>query len=119
PAARLDLDAVLAAVPTILRMMDNVVDISNFPLPEQRAEALSKRRIGLGVTGLADAFLMLGVRYGEAESLRLTEAWLGTLRIAAYRASVDLATEKGAFPLFDRDRYLAAPNVASLPADLR
>ncbi len=80
---------------TAVRMMDNVVDASRFPLPEQLAEAQAKRRIGLGVTGLADALLMLGLRYGSDEAAAQTEAWMKAIARAAYLASVDLAKEKG------------------------
>jgi ribonucleoside-diphosphate reductase alpha chain len=100
-------------------MMDNAIDVSRFPLEAQRAEAEAKRRIGLGVTGLADALLMTGLRYGSAEAVAQTGSWLRALRDAAYRASIDLAAEKGAFPLFDRDAYLAGETVRSLPEDIR
>jgi ribonucleoside-diphosphate reductase alpha chain len=88
-------------------MMDNVVDVSGFPLEEQAHEAMAKRRIGLGITGLADALIMCGARYGSRDAVRLTEIWLKALQRAAYMASVELAKEKGAFPLFDADQYLA------------
>ncbi|MEM9845997.1 MAG: adenosylcobalamin-dependent ribonucleoside-diphosphate reductase, partial [Pseudomonadota bacterium] len=87
-------------VATAVRMMDNVVDVSRFPLEAQRQEAQAKRRIGLGVTGLADALLMCGLRYGSAAAAQQTEDWLKRIARAAYLASVDLAREKGAFPLF-------------------
>jgi len=88
-------------VAVAVRMMDNVVEASRFPLPEQQAEAISKRRIGLGVTGLADALLMVGLRYGSSEAARQTEKWLKAIAHAAYLASAHLAAEKGAFPLYD------------------
>jgi ribonucleoside-diphosphate reductase alpha chain len=118
-AAQLDLEALTDLTATAVRMMDNVVDLSRFPLDQQRDEAQAKRRIGLGVTGLADAFLMCRVRYGSAESVRLTEAWLTELRDAAYRASVMLAAEKGAFPKFDPGPYLEADMIRRLPEDIR
>ncbi|WP_421884164.1 adenosylcobalamin-dependent ribonucleoside-diphosphate reductase [Pacificispira sp.] len=118
-AAQLDLEALTDLTATAVRMMDNVVDLSRFPLDQQRDEAQAKRRIGLGVTGLADAFLMCRVRYGSAESVRLTEAWLTELRDAAYRASVMLAAEKGAFPKFDPAPYLEADMIRRLPEDIR
>uniref|UniRef100_UPI003F6C32E4 adenosylcobalamin-dependent ribonucleoside-diphosphate reductase n=1 Tax=Marivita sp. TaxID=2003365 RepID=UPI003F6C32E4 len=90
-AAALDLDALNELVATAVRMMDNVVDASRFPLEAQRAEAHAKRRIGLGVTGLADALLMLGLRYGSDEAARQTEDWLHAIARAAYLASVQLA----------------------------
>jgi ribonucleoside-diphosphate reductase alpha chain len=115
PAARLDLDRLKALVPDCVRMMDNVVDISLFPLPRQREEAQQKRRIGLGVTGLADALIMCGVRYGSAEAVKAVESWMAAIEREAYLASAALAAEKGAFPLFDRGKYLAGETVAGLP----
>ena len=85
----------------------------------RQAEAKAKRRIGLGVTGLADALIFCRARYGSAESLALIERWLRIVRDEAYRTSAELAAEKGAFPLFDRDAYLARPNIAALPDDIR
>jgi len=104
---------------TAVRMMDNVIDLSRFPLEAQRQEAQAKRRIGLGVTGLADALIMCRVRYGSAEAVDLTGRWLRLLRDNAYSASIDLAEEKGAFPLFDAEPYLAGETIRSLPKDLR
>ena len=118
-SARLDEDALADLVPVAVRMMDNVTEASRFPLPAQKAEALAKRRIGLGVTGLADALIMCGVRYGSAQAVDLTERWMRAIRDHAYRASTELALEKGAFPLFDADAYLAGETVANLPADIR
>ena len=118
-AAALDLDALNELVATAVRMMDNVVDASRFPLEAQRAEAQAKRRIGLGVTGLADALLMLGLRYGSDEAARQTERWLHAIARAAYLASVDLAKEKGAFPLFDADKYLASGTMQMMDDDVR
>jgi ribonucleoside-diphosphate reductase alpha chain len=117
--AVLDMEALAGLVPVAVRMMDNVIDVSRFPLPEQQAEARAKRRIGLGVTGLADALIMCGARYGSAGAARLTETWMRALRDNAYRASVELAREKGPFPLFDRDPYLAGECIAELPEDIR
>jgi len=117
--ARLDLDRLSRLVPDCVRMMDNVVDISRFPLPEQKDEATRKRRIGLGVTGLADALIMCGLRYGSAPAVTATESWLAAIQREAYLASAALAAEKGAFPLFDRERYLAGETVADLDAEVR
>ena len=117
--ARLDEDALADLVPVAVRMMDNVTEASRFPLDAQAAEAKSKRRIGLGVTGLADALILCGARYGSAQAVELTERWMMAIRNHAYRASIDLAAEKGAFPLFDADKYLAGETVASLPRDIR
>ncbi|SMY05980.1 adenosylcobalamin-dependent ribonucleoside-diphosphate reductase [Flavimaricola marinus] len=118
-AAKLDGDALTDLVATAVRMMDNVVDASQFPLPEQLAEAQAKRRIGLGVTGLADALLMLGLRYGSEEAAAQTEAWMKQIARAAYLASVDLAKEKGAFPLFEADKFLASGAMQGMDEDVR
>ena len=119
PDARLDPDALDDLVATAVRMMDNVVDASRFPLPEQAAEARAKRRIGLGVTGLADALLMVGQRYGSEEAAALTEAWMKRIARSAYLASVDLAKEKGAFPLFDAKKFLASGAMQGMDKDVR
>ncbi|MGR3344102.1 MAG: adenosylcobalamin-dependent ribonucleoside-diphosphate reductase [Paracoccaceae bacterium] len=118
-AAALDEAALAKLVQTAVRMLDNVVDTSRFPLDAQAREARAKRRIGLGVTGLADALLMVGLRYGSDEAARQTERWLHALARAAYMASVQLAKEKGAFPLFDADAYLAGGTMAQMDADVR
>ncbi len=119
PEARLDTARLAAVVPDAVRMMDNIIDISGFPLPEQQAEAAQKRRIGLGITGLADALIMCGLRYGAADAVAATEAWLGAIQRAAYLASAALAAEKGAFPLFDRDKFLAGETAAGLDPEVR
>ncbi|MCE8440313.1 adenosylcobalamin-dependent ribonucleoside-diphosphate reductase [Rhodovulum sulfidophilum] len=117
--AALDEAALDALVATAVRMMDNVVDISRFALDAQRHEAKAKRRIGLGVTGLADALLMVGQRYGSEEAARQTSRWLHRIARAAYLASVQLAKEKGAFPLFDAEQYLGSGALAQMDADVR
>ena len=117
--AALDVDALNELVATSVRMMDNVVDVSQFPLEAQQLEAKNKRRIGLGVTGLADALLMLGLRYGSDEAARQTEDWLHAIARAAYLASVDLAKEKGAFPLFDAEEYLNSGTMRMMDEDVR
>jgi ribonucleoside-diphosphate reductase alpha chain len=117
--AELDPEALDKLVATAVRMMDNVVDASRFPLPQQAEEARNKRRIGLGVTGLADALLMLGLRYGSERAAAQTEAWMKAIARAAYMASVDLAREKGPFPLFDADKYLASGTMMAMDDDVR
>lgn len=117
--ADVDMAALADLVATAVRMMDNVTDASRFPLPDQATEAAAKRRIGLGVTGLADALAMCGIRYGSPQSVALTERWMKAIRDAAYRASMELAKEKGPFPLFDAEAYLRSPTVQELDADLR
>ena len=118
-AAALDAAALDELVATAVRMMDNVVDASRFPLPEQAAEAQAKRRIGLGVTGLADALLMVGLRYGSEEAAAQTEGWMKQIARAAYLASVELAKEKGAFPLFDAEKFLASGAMQAMDEDVR
>lgn len=117
-AASLDMDALDALVRVAVRMMDNVIDVSRFPLEEQAAEARAKRRIGLGVTGLADALLMSGLRYGSDDAAAMTQHWMRAVSRAAYLASVDIAKEKGAFPLFDADKYLSSGTMALMDDDV-
>jgi ribonucleoside-diphosphate reductase alpha chain len=116
--AALDMEELERLVATAVRMMDNAIDVSRFPLEAQAQEARAKRRIGLGVTGLADALIFCRVRYGSPESLELIRTWLAALSHAAYRASVELAKEKGAFPLYDMNPYLARPHIQALPPDI-
>ncbi|MGB3804771.1 adenosylcobalamin-dependent ribonucleoside-diphosphate reductase [Sphingopyxis granuli] len=111
--AALDEEELSALTATAVRFLDNVIDISRYPLPQQEAEAKAKRRIGLGVTGLADALLFCNTVYGSADAIALTQRWLGTIKQAAYRASAHLAAEKGRFPLYD-PAILDRPNLRSL-----
>jgi len=103
---------------TAVRLLDNVIDSSRYPLPEQRREARSKRRIGLGVTGLADALIFCGARYGDDAAVALTSHWLAIIKREAYRASAELAGEKGPFPLYD-PAILDQPNLTSLDEETR
>src|SRR5437588_4681808 len=119
PQARLDTAALAALVPDAVRLMDNIIDISSFPLPQQQEEASQKRRIGLGVTGLADALILCGLRYGSPAAVAATESWLAAIQREAYLASAALAAEKGPFPLFDRDRYLTGETIASMDQEVR
>ena len=119
PQARLDEAELDRLVPLAVRMMDNTVDVSLFPLPEQAAEAKAKRRIGLGVTGLADALIMCRARYGSEAAVQLTGQWLRRIQRVAYLASVEIAREKGVFPLFDREPYLAGETIQSLDKDVK
>src|SRR3954451_2087249 len=106
-------------VAVAIRMMDNTIDASGFPLEAQRQEAIAKRRIGLGMTGLADALMMVGLRYGSVEAAERAGEWARQINRAAYLTSARLAEEKGAFPLFDREAYLAGETVAALDEDVR
>ena len=119
PGAALDDEALERLVPLAVRMLDNVIDVSRFPLPQQDKEAKAKRRIGLGVTGLADALIFCGVRYGSPEAVRLTREWLGAVQRLSYMASADIAAEKGSFPLYDRGKYLAGETIKALPEEAR
>ena len=119
PEANIDIAALSELVTVAVRMLDNAIESSRFPLPQQDHEAKAKRRIGLGITGLADALIMCGARYGGTRAVELTECWMSALRRTAYLASAELAAEKDAFPLFDRDKFLASESVASLDEDVR
>ena len=106
-------------VTTAVRMMDNVVDVSKFPLPAQQEEAQNKRRIGLGVTALADAMALGGIIYGSTEGVIWTDKVMKFIAIAAYQASINLAKEKGSFPLLDVEKFLATGNMQQMPSDIR
>jgi ribonucleoside-diphosphate reductase alpha chain len=119
-AASFDEAAFAALVPTAVRMLDNVLELSLWPLPQQKAEANAKRRIGLGFTGLGDALVMLNLHYGSAAARQQAARISEVMRDAAYAASVALARERGAFPLFNADLYLSSGRFASrLPAPLK
>lgn len=104
-----------------IRMMDNVIDLNFFPLPQQAAKARETRQLGLGITGLADMLVMLGLVYGSTEAAELAEKVMERITLAAYWASVELAMEKGSFPAFDKIRFLGGDNFAAerLPEDLK
>jgi ribonucleoside-diphosphate reductase alpha chain len=102
-----------------VRLLDNVIDASRFPLPVQAENARGSRRVGLGITGLADAFVMLGLRYGSEQSFALADEIMSCICCAAYRASIALAKEKGSFPYFERDRYLDGTFIRTLPDDIQ
>lgn len=117
--AALDLEALDELTALAVRALDNAIDVSRFPLDAQRQEAEAKRRIGLGITGLADALIMCGLTYGSREAVAATETWMARLQRAAYLASSALAAEKGSFPLFDAEAYLATEGAQNLPAEVR
>ncbi len=117
--AGLDEARLAAATGLAIRFLDNVVDVSNYPLPQQRAEAFAKRRLGLGVTGLADALAMLGLRYGSDEAAAATRTWMAAIQRAAIAASASLAEEKGVFPKFDMQAYLGTAYGEELPQESR
>lgn len=106
-------------IPAVVRAMDNVIDRTVYPLPAQRLEAQNKRRMGLGVTGVANAGEALGMPYGSTEFVNWLEEVMGIIRDGCYRSSIDLALEKGAFPLFQAEKYLESGFAKSLPEDIR
>ncbi len=117
--ADLDWEGIRETVAVAVRMLDNVIDVSGFPLPAQAEQARGTRRIGLGITGLADALIMLGLHYASEEARRLAARIMQTICHTAYRTSIALAREKGAFPFFERERYLESPFIQTLPEDIR
>lgn len=112
--AALDLTAIKKRVAIAVRLLDNMIDVSGTPLEAQRTEADVKRRIGLGVTGLADALIALGIRYDTIEARSLARACMKTIQNSAYCASAELAEEKGAYPLYDPFHIAQTPNVRAL-----
>jgi ribonucleoside-diphosphate reductase alpha chain len=119
PEARLEIERLTETVQVAVRLLDDVIDASRFPLPRQAESAHATRRIGLGITGLADALLMLGAPYGSETSLDLAREVMSLICHTAYRASVMLAEEKGSFPYLNRNEYLEGPFIRRLPEDVR
>ena len=120
PQARFDDSRFADLAKVAIRMLDNVLDATVWPLPEQQQEARSKRRVGLGFTGLGDALIMLNLPYNSHAAREMAGHIAQLMRDTAYAASVDLGLERGAFPLFDAERYLADPSFASrLPPSLK
>lgn len=118
--ASFDMEAFERVVGVQVRFLDNVLVVTHWPLPEQAEEAANKRRIGVGYTGLGDALIMLGLRYDTEEGRATAAEITRKMRDAAYRASIELAKEKGAFPLFDAEKYLEEGTFASrLPEDIK
>jgi len=117
--AQLDERALTATTEIATRLLDNVIDASRFPLPEQEEMARGARRIGLGITGLAEALLMLGLEYGSKRSIDVTTNIIRQICHGAYRTSIAIADEKGPFPFFDKERYLEGEFVQTLPEDIR
>ncbi|MGD9836107.1 MAG: adenosylcobalamin-dependent ribonucleoside-diphosphate reductase, partial [Piscinibacter sp.] len=120
PAARFDDQRFTQVAGVAVRMLDNVLDTTVWPLAQQQRQAIDKRRVGLGFTGLGDALVMLGLAYGTSEARAQARRIAELMRDAAYAASVELARERGAFPAFDAELYLSRGTFASrLPAHLR
>ena len=117
--ARLDFDGVRRTVEVAVRMMDNAIDASRFPVEAQAEQARGTRRIGLGLTGLADTLILLGMHYGTGEARRFAASVMKTICLSAYRTSIVLAREKGPFPFLEKEKFLNGAFVQSLPEDIR
>src|SRR5690606_32299283 len=120
PDAEFDFKLLVDIVRVGVRFLDNVIDVTGYPLESQRQEEYNKRRIGLGITGLGNALAELGVRYGSQESLHIANTIMSTIKNAAYQASADLAKERGPFPLYDHTKWgVNSPVVNSLGSDVK
>ena len=118
-SAEMDFSMLEEIVPIAVRMIDNAIDVSEFPLPQQTHEAMQKRRIGIGVTGLADALIMCGTRYNTDRAVKLAGDWMQCIKRAAYFASSELAREKGAFPMFECSSFLSSGGAEILDSDIK
>jgi len=119
PEAHLDLAALRQTVATATRVLDNVIDLSQFPLATQREQAQGSRRIGLGITGLADALMLLGCHYADAQARVIAAETMQLICHTAYETSINLAREKGGFPFYERDNYLRGEFIQQLPAAIQ
>lgn len=119
PSSYLDIDRLEALTRLGVRFLDRVLDCTHYPDRHQFEQAQSKRRIGLGIAGLGDALILLGHRYGSPRSMDCLNSWFAAFRDASYRTSIDLARERGAFPLLDRAELLERPFIGTLDADIR
>jgi ribonucleoside-diphosphate reductase alpha chain len=117
--ARLDVARLQEVAAIAVRFLDNVIDVSNYPLPQQMAEAQAKRRLGLGVTGLANALFMCGLRYGHEPAAAATKIWMQAIEQAAMESSMALAEEKGCFPNFNAMAYLETDYAQKLSPNMR
>ncbi|UCH53556.1 MAG: adenosylcobalamin-dependent ribonucleoside-diphosphate reductase [Pseudomonadota bacterium] len=117
--AEIDLAGIESTAALAVRMMDDAIDLSQFPLAPQAEQARGTRRIGLGITGLGDALILLGLHYGSEPARDMAARIMERICHAAYRASIGLAKEKGSFPFFERERYLEGPFIRRLPSDIR
>lgn len=117
--AKLDMDGIRDVVKIAVRMLDNVIDLSQFPLEQQARQAKGTRRIGLGLTGLADTLIMLCITYGSNESYETAASIMRCITHTAYRTSIKLAEEKGSFSFFDKDKYLASGFIRTLPNGIK
>src|SRR5438874_841864 len=117
---KFDFEHFARTVEVAIRMLDNVLDVTAWPLEPQRKEAMAKRRVGLGFTGLGDALIMLRLRYDGEDARQMAARISAAMRDAAFRGSVELARERGAFPLFNADLYLSGTSFAArLPEEIK
>ncbi len=119
PHARLDMEAIRSTAETAIRLLDNVIDLSQFPLKKQKLGVFSTRRIGLGITGLGDTLILLGLHYADEASLKLASEVMQSLCHTAYRTSIELAREKGVFPKFEKSKFIQGEFIKSLPEDIK
>jgi ribonucleoside-diphosphate reductase alpha chain len=117
--AKFDFKSLSDVVKTSIRMLDNVLDATVWPLKEQHVEAMNKRRVGLGITGLGDALIMLGLAYDTPEARDMADEIMQIVTYAAYDSSINLAKEKGPFPLFNAEKYLESGFCKRLPDSIR
>lgn len=119
PSARIDMELYHRAIRAGVRFLDNVLDVTDYPLEAQRAASMNTRRIGLGITGFGDALVQMGARYGSEKSVNLSRYLSQTLQIESYAVSANLAKERGSFPAFKADEFLRSYNVGKLPGPLQ
>jgi len=117
--ATVDFKELAKVTKVAVRLLDNIIDLSNYPLDQQRKEAEAKRRMGLGITGLADLFIFMQVKYGSNESVNLAEKIMQTITYSAYESSVELGKEKGVFAKFDAKKYCEGGFIKTLPEELQ
>jgi len=117
--ATIDFEKLKKTTAIATRFLDNVIDISNYPLHAQQQESLATRRIGLGISGLADALVMLGLSYGSDEGVKTAQACMQIIAETTWQTSIHLAEERGSFPLFQKEKYLAGHFVKNLPIELQ
>jgi ribonucleoside-diphosphate reductase alpha chain len=117
--ASIDFSELEKVTKVAVRLLDNVIDMSKYPLVQQKKEAQNKRRMGIGLTGLADAFIFLGVRYGSPESVQIAEKIMQTITYSAYESSIAIGQEKEVFPLFETEPYCAGKFIKTLPSELQ
>lgn len=116
--AEIDYGTIEAVTSIAVRLLDNVIDMSGYPLEQQMQEANSKRRMGIGITGLADMMIFLGIRYGSAESLEIAGKVMQAITHSAYRASIEIAREKGSFPMLNKEAHIKSKFISKLPKDI-